>query len=837
MQRFSGMTLPVAQFLAQRVFCILPEHDPLDRLSMRVSARDFGRWVRDLPALLAREGPVGVPPVLKELAQEEEKMESPISPVSAMSNVTATGGVTTSLLAQSLAQAFAQQEQAASSGSSGPSSPAWRHRRGLSNASIGFPLSSVPQSRRPSSRQASFSIPGIASGNVSAAGSRAATPHLRGRTLSLLGPGASGMSRAPSGTREAVVSELPTVFDEEAELDLSSGSLGLSHVSNKGPEGERERGNENDNDNDDNDREHDHDHDHDQEESGSRSQSMVRRRKRGARKGKGQIIQQQQQEIARLQEQQATLQAQFERLASVVAAQHAQVTSPLPVSPLSPNLMPPQSVPLSPVQAMGGQGDTLDTLASASEALARELSRTSRSNSQSHSQNNHRTPVAPIPLPLPLCTGNALTLAASTSARGSRSNSVAAATSHTPNGVHPQNYPALPYGHAYPHGFNTGASHGPAPVHMRPIPGNAARDVSPSRVPSVVSAGVTGPTPGALYPVAFPAHSGASTTSEAAAYASSIISASSASSAATGAVSVVSAPTIAKKTSKWKLSFGKSSSSVNSTGSNASGSSRPPIPAMQNVLDISRKNSEVSLGSVAGSAKSLQKSENGAGEEQARHAQQQAGTTSATAISVTNVLMGLNSSATTKVAAGAPSVTSQQTPPMQPPPSGPIPPVPNLLSPPSTSEVWSRGRRPAGPNASTWGPSHDRDRDRDRWPHGERERNVSPNSVRNGARGTPVASSASSVSNSSYSSNWRNSTATGSSASSAFTRFSNGSVRSVSTVATSVSGGSAVGSWRNSNNGHNKPGPPPSVSSRNSDARLPPPNVKSELSSPRQVFY
>ncbi|OCH92460.1 kinase-like protein [Obba rivulosa] len=50
MQRFVGMTAPVAEFLATRVFCILP--DPADG-SPRVSAHDFGMWVRDLPAMLA----------------------------------------------------------------------------------------------------------------------------------------------------------------------------------------------------------------------------------------------------------------------------------------------------------------------------------------------------------------------------------------------------------------------------------------------------------------------------------------------------------------------------------------------------------------------------------------------------------------------------------------------------------------------------------------------------------------------------------------------------------------------------------------------------------------
>ena len=50
LSRFSGMTPSVAEFLATRVFCLLP--DPMDD-SPRVSARQFGAWVRDLPDLLA----------------------------------------------------------------------------------------------------------------------------------------------------------------------------------------------------------------------------------------------------------------------------------------------------------------------------------------------------------------------------------------------------------------------------------------------------------------------------------------------------------------------------------------------------------------------------------------------------------------------------------------------------------------------------------------------------------------------------------------------------------------------------------------------------------------
>ncbi|KAG6820525.1 hypothetical protein H0H93_015998 [Arthromyces matolae] len=49
MYRFSGMTRPVAEHLANKVFCLL--EDPEDD-STRISARDFGVWVRQLPSLL-----------------------------------------------------------------------------------------------------------------------------------------------------------------------------------------------------------------------------------------------------------------------------------------------------------------------------------------------------------------------------------------------------------------------------------------------------------------------------------------------------------------------------------------------------------------------------------------------------------------------------------------------------------------------------------------------------------------------------------------------------------------------------------------------------------------
>lgn len=48
--RFTGMTQPVAEFLATKVFCTLP--DPMDD-SARTGAKEFGQWIQSLPDLLA----------------------------------------------------------------------------------------------------------------------------------------------------------------------------------------------------------------------------------------------------------------------------------------------------------------------------------------------------------------------------------------------------------------------------------------------------------------------------------------------------------------------------------------------------------------------------------------------------------------------------------------------------------------------------------------------------------------------------------------------------------------------------------------------------------------
>ncbi|KAA1472792.1 kinase-like protein [Dentipellis sp. KUC8613] len=162
MQRFAGMTLPVATFLAERVFCILGD-SPDD--SRRISAREFGAWAKDLPTLLGH-----------------------------------------------------------------PARPS--HSRVGSTASItGHPLSSVPPSRRPSSRQASINGSPL---RPSAVLSRA-------------------FSRAPSlGPAFEVdsIEHLP-VFDQDVE------------EADEEAEAEAE------------------------EPSASRSTSTTKRRKRGARKGKG----------------------------------------------------------------------------------------------------------------------------------------------------------------------------------------------------------------------------------------------------------------------------------------------------------------------------------------------------------------------------------------------------------------------------------------------------------------------------------------------------------------------------------------------------------------------
>jgi serine/threonine protein kinase len=206
-------------------------------------------------------------------------------------------------------------------------------------------------------------------------------------------------------------------------------------------------------------------------------------------------------------------------------------------------------------------------------------------------------------------------------------------------------------------------------------------------------------------------------------------------------------PTVSKKPSKWKLSFGKGS---------AVGRVSP--------VEEASASSEYPRDSTSAM--------------------------SATATNVTNLLMGLNA-------------------PPPSPPSAPRTDSDNASTwsrgrrskaaspgpPPSTHSSRSRGRsgqphspvHAQSPHASV-----------ERWAHNARasERAVSPASTRSGR---PLASSASSMS----SGNWRSSMSSSAGTStSGFTRYSNASMRSVDTAATSVSSSS----WRT----HGKPGSPPS---------------------------
>lgn len=61
MQRFTGMTREVAEFLATRVFCIL--EDTAGSQPQRVTAEEFGIWVKNLPAMLAQSSTSPAPPV------------------------------------------------------------------------------------------------------------------------------------------------------------------------------------------------------------------------------------------------------------------------------------------------------------------------------------------------------------------------------------------------------------------------------------------------------------------------------------------------------------------------------------------------------------------------------------------------------------------------------------------------------------------------------------------------------------------------------------------------------------------------------------------------------
>ncbi|KAI0743828.1 hypothetical protein C8Q80DRAFT_1107190 [Daedaleopsis nitida] len=206
-------------------------------------------------------------------------------------------------------------------------------------------------------------------------------------------------------------------------------------------------------------------------------------------------------------------------------------------------------------------------------------------------------------------------------------------------------------------------------------------------------------------------------------------------------------PSISKKSSKWKLSFGKASASATATSK----------------LSPAQEDAPSSAEVVSPSGKQM----------------------SATASNVTNLLMSLNA-------------------PTPVPAKSPLTPASHRVERDDDAGSWNRGRRPkdsphsANPNgSSTWGPSSGspfqaRGSPERRYggPYGttrdkRSEREISPSSTRSGR---PLASSASSMA----SSNWRSSMSSAGTSTSAFTRYSNNSTRSVSTAATSLSSHS----WR-----------------------------------------
>lgn len=168
-----------------------------------------------------------------------------------------------------------------------------------------------------------------------------------------------------------------------------------------------------------------------------------------------------------------------------------------------------------------------------------------------------------------------------------------------------------------------------------------------------------------------------------------------------------------------------------------------------------------------------------------------------TASNVTNLIMGLSP---VPPHSALPSTISHQThAPHSPYTRTPLTPQ---RSPADEAVTWTRGRQPQPFNSSTWGTSSGNEHGQNSGTFSsgngvsvERRgpRGASPPLIRNA--GLDFASSHSVLSSSANKSNWRSSMLTTSSAStstSAFTRYSNSSARSISTMATSVSSGS----WR-----------------------------------------
>ncbi|KXN90173.1 Negative regulator of sexual conjugation and meiosis [Leucoagaricus sp. SymC.cos] len=104
MYRFTGMTRPVAEFLANRVFCILD--DPGDD-SPRVTASEFGMWIKNLPTLLG--GGHGMYRTLSNSSTQGHPiaLSTPLShrPTSRNPSVSARASLTPALVARSLSRA------------------------------------------------------------------------------------------------------------------------------------------------------------------------------------------------------------------------------------------------------------------------------------------------------------------------------------------------------------------------------------------------------------------------------------------------------------------------------------------------------------------------------------------------------------------------------------------------------------------------------------------------------------------------------------------------------------------------------------------------------------
>jgi len=99
MTRFTGMTHPVAELLATRVFCILdnPKGD-----SQRITAHEFGLWAKNLPDLLGNHG---VHRTLSQGYPLSAKMPSSHRPTSRQPSISTTAGRTPAIPTRSLSRA------------------------------------------------------------------------------------------------------------------------------------------------------------------------------------------------------------------------------------------------------------------------------------------------------------------------------------------------------------------------------------------------------------------------------------------------------------------------------------------------------------------------------------------------------------------------------------------------------------------------------------------------------------------------------------------------------------------------------------------------------------